>query len=295
MTTTKRALVLDTNLVHYAPSVLLQALADHGFALRVSVIALEERLARCASEGIDKLRVRLRNIARFIDPLNPIAPQGGPLYARLGIHHPDPNRRQVNDGYNAALPGMWANLTGTGELTGWQRLADGMDGSINRNAALMRSRLKLLTGVPKDGVTYGEVLRETRKTFADHPVVRRFGNARLDAHISRLAGMIFDVPKQPSENDIEDLALLAHLVDDVILVTGDSRSIAAIDATGSLQSPFVRSAWEILEGMVPDGPPWGPSAVAALSVHARRTRQSLRAVEATARARLSLPDTAARE
>ena len=161
-------LVLDTNVVQYAPTVVLQVLADRGFALRVSAIAIEERLARSASEGIDTLRVRLRNIARFIDPMNPIAPQGGPLYARLGIRAPDPDLRRTNDGYNAALPGMWANLIGTDHLPGWQGLADGMDGSINRNAAFVRSQLTLLADVPRGAVTYGAVLRETRKTVAEH-------------------------------------------------------------------------------------------------------------------------------
>jgi hypothetical protein len=53
-------------------------------------------------------------------------------------------------------------------------------------------------------------LGETRKLFAEHPVVRRFGHSRLDAHISRLARMIFDVPPGQASGSVQDLARAAR-------------------------------------------------------------------------------------
>jgi len=286
MTPTNRVLVLDTNVMQYAPAALLQVLAGRGYRLRVSIIAIEERMARSSREGVDKLRARLGNISRFIDGESPIAPLGSPFHATLGIIDGDPSRRRGDDDYNAALPGKWANLIGTGELIGWQEQASGMDTSINRLAAIVRSAVTQQGAIPKDGVTYGEVLRETRATFVKDPVVVRFGTCRLDGHISRLARILFDAPVLPTDNDVEDLALLQHLADDVILVTGDHRSIVALDETGSMQAPFVRSPWEIVEGIVPDGPPWGLTAAEALAGHIPRTLDSLQAVAAVARPKL---------
>lgn len=286
MTTTKRVLVLDTNVVLGAPVALLQVLAERGFLLRVSIIAIEERLARSSREGIQKLRDRLRNISPFIDAERPIAPLGSPFHATLGIVDPDPSTRRNADAYNAALPGSWAKLTGTDDASDWQGLASAMDDSINRAAALVRIPLAGHAAFSKDGVEFGAVLRVTRQTLSSDPIVRHFGSTRLDGYISRLAAMTFGVPELPTENDVEDLSLLQHLADDVVLVTDDRRSILAIDETGSMQAPFVRSPWEILEGIVPDGPPWGLGAWEAATGHAPRTRDTLKALEATARPKL---------
>jgi hypothetical protein len=282
-----RVLVLDTNLLLGAPQAVLQKLRDEGHTLRLSVIGLEERLARAASDGIEPLRKRLRNVSQYIDAEQPFVPQGGPLYARLGIHDTDPQRRENNNKYNAELPRMWARLI-AGDIPNWQGLATGMMESIDRLADFIRTQLGSLAGLSKEGVTYGMVRSEAAKLYAEHPVVRRFGALRLDAMIARVATMIFNTPQLPTANDVEDLALLEHLADDIILLTGDHKFITAVDATGSLQAPFVRSAWEILDGRAPDGPPWGPSAMTAVNAHTRRTRRSLRDVESNVMARLDL-------
>jgi hypothetical protein len=155
---------------------------------------------------------------------------------------------------------------------------------------MLRSAVGSLASTPRQGESYGQVLQATRTMMAEHPVVRRFGNTRIDAFISRLARILFNAPAPPTENDAEDLTLLEHLADDVILLTGDHRLIAATDATESFQSPFVRSAWEVLDGRIPDGPPWGASAMEAGLAHQPRTRRSLRALEVEVRRRLGLPD-----
>jgi hypothetical protein len=74
----------------------------------------------------------------------------------------------------------------------------------------------------------------------------------------------------------------------------DARSIVGLDATDSLQAPFVRRPWEVLEGTTPDGPPWGLSAAAAATRHSRRTRRSLSALADAGRKKLHVTD-AARE
>jgi hypothetical protein len=279
---------LDTNLLLGAPRALLQELVDRDYTLRVSIIGLEERLARAAADDIGPLRTRLRNLAPYLDPDQPIAPQGGPFYARLGIHDADPQRRQANDAYNAELPRAWARLVATEELPNWQGLALGMKESIDRFADLVQGEIASFDGISKEGVTYEKVRSEAAKLYRQHPVVRRFGALRLDAMIAKLATMIFNAPQRPTPNDAEDLSLLEHLAEGVILLTADYRFIAAVDATGSIQAPFLRSPWEILDGRVPEGPPWGPAAMAAWNAHNQRTRKSLAQLEVEVSAKLRL-------
>ncbi|HEY2518344.1 MAG TPA: hypothetical protein VGI39_46060, partial [Polyangiaceae bacterium] len=136
-----RVLVLDTNIFFFAPLPLVRRISETGYTLRVSIIGLEERLARAASEGLEKLRQRLRNVNPYMDQDRPISALGGPLYAQLQIRDQDPHRKYIYDTYNARLPELWRGLVATGELPNWELLVDRTKESIDRTASVARSAI----------------------------------------------------------------------------------------------------------------------------------------------------------
>lgn len=115
---------------------------------------------------------------------------------------------------------------------------------------------------------------------------------RIDAHCRYHAYCIvhaaqshkYATPKR--ENDFQDIPLLFQLARPSLLVTKDYKFIEGVDASGTVQAPWVTTLGELLTCATPTGNPWGP---AARNLHAGfkpRTAAQLGALEKEALADL---------
>jgi hypothetical protein len=106
--------------------------------------------------------------------------------------------------------------------------------------------------------------------------------ARFDAY-SRLLDLHFEraysraVGNRPAHtpNHAIDVNLLQHLADGLIVVTRDYELIEEVDATGSVQAPWVRTVGELIAGRIPAGPPFALGAKRAAAKHKARNRSDL--------------------
>lgn len=81
------------------------------------------------------------------------------------------------------------------------------------------------------------------------------------------------------ENDVTDTNLTQHIADGAVVATADHHWIESVDATKSVQAPWVRTIPELLNDLGPKGPPFGVSAQRAARRHRPRTRAGLAALE----------------
>lgn len=143
---------------------------------------------------------------------------------------------------------------------------------------------------PPDGIAEKQLIHFAAMVFLDGAVgqVKLSGRPspkeRFDAY-GKLAG--FHVARDartkteghsaraPTPNDATDLNLMQHLAEGLIVATGDYRLIESVDASGSVQAPWVRTVGELLSGRAPAGPPWAFSAQKAWSKHRPRSRAAI--------------------
>jgi hypothetical protein len=275
-----RRLVLDTNCLRGLSEGVLRALVGRGFRLSVSMIALEESLARSHRENsIARLRTRLQKLSEFVDPAEPITPVGTPLYYSLGATF-GPARDAVYAKHNRVLPTRWKVLSQASNDEVWRREAASLNDSIDRNATDVRGAAEAVRGLPKPSEPVSKLRGWTISDLSRTVSLRYGAQERLHAFGACLAQMIYGAAgATPATNDSEDIQLLQHLAGDVIVLTSDYRFIERVDRTGSFQAPYVRTPWEVLLRDIPPGPPWGRCARRAKQNHTPRDRPTLVAME----------------
>lgn len=291
----KKRIVLDSNYFRGAPIQVLRALAARGFRISVSVLALHEVWANAVvTENLGLIYGRARALADLVDAEHPIAPVGVELIARLGGRTHSPEFVQPTWGYADKMRTIWTGLC-----------ARRFDEAAVRGAGLATNNQidEIAQGWLESCLEAAE-LREEIRRVPEHDAVVRLG-ASLAETCSRGIALHLGVQerwhgyyrtaalyavraalgsyRQPEANDSEDLQLLMHLGDDVVLATFDKGLIQYVDAAGSFQAPWVRTLGELMQGLAPAGPPWGRSARRAAKTHVSRDRRALRGLEDQAR------------
>jgi hypothetical protein len=79
-------------------------------------------------------------------------------------------------------------------------------------------------------------------------------------------------------NDAEDLVQLQHIGAPAFFMTQDTNVLFDVGQAGTFQAPWVRRFVELAEDALPDGLPWGGSAMRASERFAIRSRDDLRAL-----------------
>jgi hypothetical protein len=283
--TPPRCLVLDTNVVRFAPLKTIEKLAERGFRLRVAETAFLEWCAACVrgleregwsrSEARQKLFWRAKSVAPFLDLETPIAVGAGLLTRRIvaeadGLPNcveADERQRDLIELWRRAVEIEWVDE----EFIMAGRVADEfLDKSDANLIGLLRREEELDSLVPSEL----EGLNATWKTQPEEVKVAasiafaketwKLSDAaaeRLDAH---LKAAVFRMraaargARMPKRNDGPDVSLTIHLGDGSLLVTDERRLVDIIDGSGTFQRPWVRHSEDLDD--VPEGPPWGESA-----------------------------------
>jgi len=266
--------------------------------LSISALALMEVWARSAREDeLEFLQSRARNLAEYIDPLDPIVPTGAELIARLGGRIAGDEFRQPDVSFEVGIREVWRLLTaGTyprevlrqsgfaanAEIDdlakGWVRTSRNLDPALGPKIAAHAESEAVKPVAAWFANSWG---RDISLRYGIQE--RLHGYFRIVAlHAVRAAARTHGAT---TENDSEDVQLLMHLADDVMLVTSDFGLIERADDTGSFQAPYVRTIGELLTQSAPEGPPWGRSARRALKSHSKRERRGLHDLDQASRAK----------
>jgi len=284
-----RIVILDTQNVRGAPERLFERLVQRGFSLHLSAISLEELWAQAVREDRPGLLGRLKTLARFLGPTEPIKTAGVSLVQRMGGAVREP---LVPTGADEAgkLRELWRLITS--DEPPEQLVAAGarlIEADARERARGWLETSRSAAAVSEwDPKVYSEqtVVRAVTHKFFEmfgsslsikHGMQERFqGYYRAAAlHAARAKARLEGRLPKIDENDAEDLQLLMHLAEGAFIATYDLRLIEHIDATGSFQAPWVRTIGELLTQPLPVGMPWGRSARRAARLHIPRERQAL--------------------
>jgi len=295
-----RRIILDSNYFLGMSEGALRHLCANGLHVSVSIIALEEALAQCHRGGgewsIDRLRTRITKLTPFLDAAHPVIPVGDPLFYALGASFGGTADARYAS-YNLGLGLRWCALTDAADDMTWRHLAGPFNESIDRTEAMLSREVRGLRELQLEAVSdtqlRGRVLGDLSRSVS----LRHGAQERLHAFGSCLSDKIGRARgEDPAKNDSEDVQLLQHLADDVILLTRDFKLIQSIDRTDSFQAPYVRTLGELLTSDLPLGPPWGRAARRAVRGHVRLQRSALAALEeeVSVKLRVALPPSSLR-
>jgi hypothetical protein len=297
-------LVLDTNMFRSLTDDQLASLASRGFELSISEIAIGETWARSAREYKEgKARTaarglpfgRAKKLKAFVDEEYPIALTGADALERIRQQVDGVVAEESESGQRAsAFKNTWPILTGIG-YTDEEWVADGerlslwLDKLDTDLVHLAKKDEDLWTEARGRGVGE-ESIEAMKKTWAGYSEERQLKELRahfrdtwgwepalaerLDAHICTHAWRLHVAAyarEMPKRNDGADFRLTVHLGEGFILLTGDEALVRTVDECGKVQAPWVRRL-EDLEGLLPEGPPWGESARAMIGKFQRQRR-----------------------
>jgi hypothetical protein len=291
-----RRLVLDSCCFQGASRAQLESLRSRGFRISVSALALMEVWAKAArTEQAEFIAARARTLSSYIDRSDPVVPTGVQLVARLGGSTHGTKFTQPDHKYETGIREVWRWLT-EGKLPAEALRRSGLEANAEID--------ELAKGWVETGERIDPELRQAiRPLQEDRAIVRvaswlvdnvgrdislkcgvqerLHGYFRLVAlHAVRAAA---GTHRRTTENDSEDVQLLMHLADDVVLVTSDVDLIARVDDTGSFQAPYIRTIGELLALPIPPGPPWGRTARRAAGAHTKRSRTRLNELDQASR------------
>lgn len=287
-----RGIVLDTSCVRGTPRELLSELMRRGCTLHVSSLAIFEIFVHIAadetSEISQKLRARMRALSEISGRAVPyIAPTHVPLVDKLGGRVDLPGRLEYRP-WLQALERQWLEVSAHEPLSAEtkERMAEtasyvedtGADFVRTMRQIADRGELSSADRLIVDRLNQKhrgivDLIRlPTRPTAAERfdaytKIMELHGFRAYDRSLGRLAAN--------TKNDAMDLNMLQHLADNLIVVTNDYRLIEEVDASGSMQAPWVRTVGELLQLRIPPGPPWGYRARIEAGRHRQRKRVEL--------------------
>lgn len=292
-----RRLVLDSCCVRGVSREHLAELRALGFRISISMLALSEVWARAARTlKISELQARCQNLAGFVDEKDPIIPTGTDLLGRLGGRVVTPPFRQPDPAFQKKSVEVW-RLLSHGQLTEDALRKIGMESDREIN--------DLADGWLDTGRGFEPTLREQVRALPEAQAVKHVatwfintwgkGMSIRHGRQERLHGYFRLVAlyavraatgaHTTTANDAEDVQLMMHLADDVLVVTADHKLIQRVDETATFQAPYITTVGELLARGAPQGPPWGRSARKAVAAHAPRTRNALVKLDQAVRAR----------
>lgn len=288
-----RVVILDTQNIRGAPLHLLERLVEHRFTLHLSVVSFEELWAQAVRENQPGLLGRLRKVARYLSPLEPLKTAGVSLVQRLGGTVREP-LIPISGEESQKLREMWRLIVS--EEPPERRVVEGA--KLIEAGARERARSWLETmhlaaavsdwdpSVVSEQVLVRKVAHQFFQTIGPrlsirHGMHERFqGFYRVAAlHAARAKARLTGKLPKVQENDAEDMQLLMHLAEGAFIATFDLGLIELVDASESFQSPWVRTIGELLTQEMPSGVPWGRSARRAADLHVVRDRSELRRLE----------------
>jgi hypothetical protein len=262
-------LVLDTNIFGFEPLGEFAKLADRGMVLRVSEVALYERLAaslRDHDEGVplertrDKFASRARAVAPYLEATTPIALGGANLTRRIVAQADETAPDERAETWAADLISLWRRVV-AGEMSDehWHRAGnvarDMLDSWDADHLALCNDDEVQIGDVQWGQIPENELRSELRAiggAFSDAAV------ERLDAQLCSVSYRVHQAKwgaRGPKKNDGADLSLPIHIAEGCFLLTRDGKLVRLIDESRTYQRPWVRRPDDLDD--LPDGLPWG--------------------------------------
>lgn len=277
-------LVLDANIYGFEPVSSLAKLSDRGLVLRVSEVALYERLAASFRDHVEKhlslaaaqdlFMRRARSVAPYLDPLMPIALGGANLTRRVAAladgRSPDAGGEQ----FHAHLVALWGRIV-AGDMSNMQWHAAGkmagemVDDWDAQHFAICEDAEVEIGEVQWKHVAEDQLRAELRSIMGE------FSEAaveRLDAQLCSVSYRVHQAKwgaRRPKKNDGADLCLPIHIGEGCFLLTRDRKLIDLIDESRTYQRAWVRSPDDVDD--LPDGLPWGEHARAGNCTFRRGT------------------------
>ena len=278
--------VLDTCYLRGISDGHLNGLRDRGFTVALPLSAVQELWAQSLAESKPGLLFgRLNRLSPFVDPEFPIVPGGQQLMDILAGPS-KPLRAQARNRWRAQAAPLWHLVTTS--VVSPDRWAE-VGRLAEREIAEFADAIKNLRSPGRarqeltdfNNITDSEAVRQLRPRLSRGLGVGALPE-RLDAFYSVMVrGIVADGRGRITheDNDAEDDGMLMHVAWPAVLLTNDQALLEKVDASGSSQAPWVRSAGDLLRNGVPPGVPWGPSAKKASSRFRRPDREERRRLE----------------
>ncbi|MBX3197254.1 MAG: hypothetical protein KF850_34465 [Labilithrix sp.] len=301
-----RTVIIDANYFRSLREPELDALRVRGFSLRVSLSAFIEVWAN-AVENADPGRIYApaRRLAPYVSKDWPIAPSGGSLIRAVGGRIP-PNKAtpflgDASEFFRNARR-VWTDLiTEQGHTEWWERsgrliashVKDRADHWIDlarnwrerrpeHSEAKHEDTLRKIEQVGHDAIrraVFPYVVRSHGDPQLRNPALRD----RMNAYLRVMALRLFETGRgaeTATPNDAEDLIQLQHLGTPAFLMTADADIHFDVSRAGTFQAPWVRRLVEMLEDDLPEGSPWGATAIAQAARFGPRSKQGLKELAA---------------
>ncbi len=292
-------IVLDTSCVRGTPRVALRTLVRRGFRVQVSGLALDEMAVYFAQSRAGAawererttLRARMNFLSGLLVGVPPIAPTHTPLVDKLGGEIVGGPKLPYST-WLRVMRTVWSELSSGGSLS------PEIAAYVERNDRYVKETGTDFVETSKTIAAFGEPTPADLEFWAEIPrtlfsIVDRIrlphgisAADRFDAFCRLLdlhGERAFDraVHRRPAmtENHAIDLNLLQHLADGLIVVTRDYEFIEEVDASQTIQAPWVRTVGELLLGMIPTVEPFPENAGRSAQHRAARTRASLAALD----------------
>lgn len=260
----KPLLVLDTQIAKQAHEPTLGALRDHGYRLAICVTVIKELAARAYLGRGDKgpqpglFFGPARRLARHLDGACPVTPCP-PELTHIVVADGDERERLLTR-HVAEYRAGWENLLkcSTAEL-----LAVGKaSAAALETTGEFSTRMNGMRGMAK-GVDWKVPYAAALDWFdSDTREAERF-NAMVCVQSLSVAKTAVDAEsfRVRTPNDAPDLTLLGQVGLGAFVVTDDMRLLREVRASGTYQSPWIRTAAEYLAAVaLPTCLPWGEDA-----------------------------------
>lgn len=282
-----RKVVLDANLVQYAPIYELEALSRRGFTVSISIEGLQEIWTRSIKENsYSFLSNRIKNLAPVLDPAAPIAFVGTAMLSTVG--NCTARVREEASAFRDDITASWRRVSADGlSESEWKRIGTAVKAEVDAFEAWWLDRLnafreleRRIAEKTKDSEPYDRErgLSVIRRSFVDDaPVETKPSlNVRADAHLRYLmAKLRRSLRGEGTGNDWYDARHLQHIAEPAFLATRDYRLIQTVDDSNSLQRAWVRAPIELLEDHVALCEPWGAPAEVASRAFIRPSKREL--------------------
>ena len=296
MTKTRRGarIVLDTSCVRGISRDALRMLKERGFEIHISGLALSEVAVHFASpvseptpSGRNKLRDRIRFLSGFFGGVVPLAPTHAALVDKLGGRVEGISGLRFRP-WLLRAQATWSELAGTGDqfsqiLSFVQETADyvtqsGEDfvNTVSTAAAFGEPSENDIAIAKRISKFIPSIVDQIYLPNGVSPAERFDAYTRVqELHLFRAYDRSVGRLRAAEPNHAVDINLLQHLAEGLLLVTRDYELIEDVDASGSVQSPWVRTIGELILGRYPIGLPFGYGALVARRKHHARKRTQL--------------------
>lgn len=267
---TKRV-ALDTNYARYAAPAALEQLRARGFRLSVPMSILGEWWAGALKRDRDgreheRFRGRLRTLVPLLDEEEPILPDGDVLQRYLHAHatRAPGIRRAASIDARQRLLGLMQE--GVSEAL-WRRIGQVALDHVTEAEDIFMDSIRAARSRPRPELAQplvpAEAAASGKFVLAEHTRLIQLlpRNDGFFSVFALRATRAFTEPPHASTriepNDAQDHKLLTNLGWPSFVATKDFRLIRDVDESGTVQRPWVRTIYELLNEPLPLGPTWG--------------------------------------